>query len=227
MRSGFQRDLLSLEHAVLTLGSMAATAVETSMSALSLRSGTLAQAVIDGDSELDERVRIIEELGLLLIATQQPMAGDLRTILAALRIAEELERIGDYAEGIGKVALRNLDEIPLPTDCPVTEVFRMSELVMTMLRDSMAAFVDRDLATARRIWNDDDVIDELQRAIYDDIQSAMRREPAIITGATRYLWVVHNLERIADRVTNICERITSMVTGERAQLKLMTGQASS
>ncbi len=227
MRSGFQRDLLSLEHAVLTLGSMAATAVETSMSALSLRSPTLAQAVVDGDSELDERVRIIEELGLLLIATQQPMARDLRTILAALRIAEELERIGDYAEGIGKVALRNLDEVPLPTDCPLADMYRMSELVTTMLRDSMAAFVDRDLDAARRIWNDDDVIDDLQRAIYDDIQRAMRREPAILTGATRHLWVVHNLERIADRVTNICERVTSMVTGERAQLKLMTGQASS
>ncbi len=217
-RTAFHRDLQALEQSLLTLGSMAATGVETSMSALSLRSAELADAVITQDSELDERAHVIEEHGLLLIATQQPLAADLRGILAVMMISTEMERIGDYAEGIAKLALRNLEEPPLAQGWPVPETYYMSEQVVAMLRASMKAFVERDLAAARRIWNSDDEIDQLQGSIQLQARLLMHDDPDKVERATRLIFVVHNLERIADRVTNICERITTMVTGERARL---------
>jgi len=224
-RTFYRRDLKSLEHSVVTLGSMAATAVETAMSALSLRSAALAQSVIDNDDDIDERERVIEEHGMLLIATQQPMAGDLRAILAAFAISQELERIGDYAEGIAKIALANLDAPPLPPEAPVHETYRMAEIVTSMLRDSLEAFVERDLDAAKRIWNQDDDVDAMNHDVYASAQHFMIEHPETIERVTRLLWVAHNLERIADRVTNICERVTTMVTGERARLKasLSTG----
>lgn len=215
----YHRGLKSLEHSVVTLGSMAATAVETAMSALSLRSAALAQSVIDHDDDIDERERVIEEHGMLLIATQQPMAGELRSILAAFAISQELERIGDYAEGIAKVALANLDAPPLPPESPLQETYRMAEMVTSMLRASLEAFVERDLQAAKRIWNDDDAVDVMNHAIYASAQQYMVSHAESIERLTRLLWVAHNLERIADRVTNICERVTTMVTGERARLK--------
>lgn len=218
-RVAFQRDLKSLEHAVLTVGSIAASAVESAMSSLSLRSATLAHGVIDGDNDLDERVHLVEEHGTLLIVTQQPMAGDLRTIMSAVTITAELERIGDYAEGIAKISLSNLAESPLPEAAPMADVYCMAERVTGMLRSSMEAFADRDLEAARQIWNDDDEIDEFQRAIYEKAQHYMRDDPSTIGRVIRLLWVVHNLERSADRVTNICERIAALVTGERLDLK--------
>ncbi len=218
-RTFYQRDLKSLEHSVVTLGSMAATAVETAMSALSLRSAALAQSVIDNDDDIDERERVIEEHGMLLIATQQPMAGDLRAILAAFAISQELERIGDYAEGIAKIALSNLDAPPLPPDAPVHATYRMAEIVTSMLRESLKAFVERDLDAAKRIWNQDDDVDIVNHDVYASAQHCMLEHAETIERVTRLLWVAHNLERIADRVTNICERVTTMVTGERARLK--------
>lgn len=218
-RTFYQRDLKSLEHSVVTLGSMAATAVETAMSALSLRSAALARSVIDHDDDIDERERVIEEHGMLLIATQQPMAGDLRSILAAFAISQELERIGDYAEGIAKIALANLDAPPLPPEAPLHETYRMAETVTAMLRDSLEAFVERDLEAAKRIWNEDDDVDVMNQEIYASAQEFMVKHTDSIERMTKLLWVTHNLERIADRVTNICERVATMVTGERARLK--------
>lgn len=220
----YQRDLKSLEHSVVTLGSMAATSVETAMSALSLRSAALAQSVIDHDDDIDERERVIEEHGMLLIATQQPMAGDLRAILAAFAISQELERIGDYAEGIAKIALSNLDAPPLPPAAPLHATYRMADTVTTMLRNSLEAFVERDLEAAKRIWNEDDGVDVTNHNIYASAQQYMITHPDSIERVTRLLWVAHNLERIADRVTNICERVTTMVTGERARLKVGLAQ---
>jgi phosphate transport system protein len=215
IREGFDRRLRALQHDILLLGSMAATAVERSVAALKARDGALAQTVIDDDEALDDLAYQIEERALLLIATQQPLAGDLRTIAAVIAINSELERIGDYAEGIAKIALVSLHEPPLK---PLIDIPRMAEHSVEMLRRSLAAFIDRDVIACRTIWAEDDLIDRLQDEVLREMLTYMSADPATIARGTRLLWVSHNLERIADRVTNICEHTIAMVTGERPAL---------
>lgn len=214
-RQGFDRQLRDLQHSILTLGSMCAVAVERAVDALKSRDAELAQSVIDHDRVLDDLASDVEERALLLIATQQPMATDLRTISAVIAIASELERIGDYAEGIAKVVLLSLDEPPIK---PLIDIPRMATQSIDMLRRSLDAFIERDLDAARTIWEEDDHIDALNDQIYRELFTYMFEDPRKITRGTRLLWVSHNLERIADRVTNICERTIYMITGDRSRI---------
>ncbi|CAA9554269.1 MAG: Phosphate transport system regulatory protein PhoU [uncultured Thermomicrobiales bacterium] len=211
-RQGFDRQLREIQQSTLLLGSMAAMAVERAIDALKRRDANLAQSIIDNDGQLDDLALCIEERALLLIATQQPIAGDLRIISAVIAIVGELERIGDYAEGIAKLALQNLDEPPVK---PLVDIPRMAELSIDMLRRSLDAFIAHDTDEAAAIWSEDDEVDELQDRVYRDLLQHMREDTATIGRATRLLWVAHNLERIADRVTNICERVVFMVSGNR------------
>lgn len=214
-RPGFDRQLRDLQHTILTLGSMGAVAVERAVDALKTRDAALAQGVIDDDRALDDLASDVEERALLLIATQQPMATDLRTISAVIAIASELERIGDYAEGIAKIVLLSLDEPPIK---PLIDIPRMATQSVDMLRRSLDAFIERDLVAARTIWEEDDCIDALNDQIYRELFTYMFEDPRKITRGTRLLWVSHNLERIADRVTNICERTIYMITGDRSRI---------
>lgn len=214
-RFGFDRQLRELQHEILTLGSMAAVATERAVEALKHRNAALAQSVIDHDTDIDQLAVSLEERALLVIATQQPIATDLRTISAVLAITGELERIGDYAEGIAKVVLLSLDEPPIK---PLIDIPRMAEQSLDMLRRSLDAFIDRDLGTARSIWDEDDEIDALHDQVYREMLTYMIEDPSKITRGTRLLWVTHNLERIADRVTNICERTIYMITGDRSRI---------
>lgn len=209
-REGFARQLRELQETVLMLGSMAAKAVDRSIAALKERNASLAEAVIANDRQIDELSSSIEERALLLIATQQPLASDLRVIAAVLAINGELERIGDYAEGIAKLTLLSLDEPPLK---PLIDLPRMASLALEMLHRSLDAFIAHDGASAQTIWREDDVIDALRDQIYRELLTYMIADPTTITRATHLLWITHNLERIADRVTNICERISYLVTG--------------
>ncbi len=213
-REGFERQLRSLQHEILTLGSMVTVATERAVAALKGRNASLAQDVVDADRPIDTLAFGIEERALLIIATQQPTAGDLRTISSVIAIAGELERIGDYAEGIAKLALLSLDEPPIK---PLIDIPRMAEGAIEMLRRSLDAFIDRDTDAAHEIWREDDAVDALQDQVYREMLTYMLEDPGKITRGTRLLWVAHNLERIADRVTNICERTIFMVTGERGQ----------
>ena len=213
-REGFERQLRAIQHQTLTLGSMAAVAVERSVAALQRRDAALAEMVVENDGPIDTLAYDIEERALLIIATQQPLAGDLRIVSSVIAIAGELERIGDYAEGIAKLALLNLDEPPIK---PLIDIPRMAELSIDMLRRSLDAFIDRDTGAAHEIWREDDVIDQLQERVYQEIVGYMATDPNKVVRGTRLLWITHNLERIADRVTNICERTIFMVTGERGQ----------
>ena len=215
-REGFDRQLRDIQQNILILGSMATKAVERAVEALKQRDARLAQSVIDDDCQIDQLTYSIEERALLLIATQQPIASDLRIIASVIAIDGELERIGDYAEGIAKVALLSLDEPPLK---PLIDIPRMADLSLDMLRRSLEAFIAHDTEAARLIWHEDDVIDAMQDQIYREMLTSMFEDTGTITRATRLLWVSHNLERIADRVTNICERTIFMVTGNRAELK--------
>jgi phosphate transport system protein len=142
------------------------------------------------------------------------MAGDLRAIAAALIVANELERMGDYAEGICKLTLKLGEEPPLK---PLIDIPRMAQIAQSMLQRSLQAFVERDVAAARQIWAEDDRLDELYQQILRELLSYMLEQPSSVTRATYLLWVAHNLERIGDRVSNIAERVIYMVTGQLEQ----------
>jgi phosphate transport system protein len=190
---------------------MAEKAVERSVEALRSRDTQLAQGVIISDREIDNLSFELEERALLLIATQQPMAVDLRTIAGALFIITELERIGDYAEGIGKIVLEINKEPPLK---PLIDIPRMAFIAIDMLHQSLGAFIDRDLAACRVIWKRDDELDGLYNQVYRELLTYMLSDPKTIERATQLLWSAHNLERIGDRVTNICERTAFIITGD-------------
>lgn len=210
-RAEFERDLQNLRQEVLNLGSMVEKAVERAVDALKRYDVRQARNIIDQDREIDERCYALEEQALLLIATQQPMATDLRIIAATLFIISELERIGDYAEGLGKIAIRLSNWPPLK---PLIDIPRMAEISIDLLRQALDAFIEMDLERCRAIWQRDDEVDALYDQVYRELLTYMMSDPRTIERATLLLWAAHNLERIADRVTNICERIAFVITGD-------------
>ena len=218
-RQGFDRQLRDLQHSILTLGSMGAVAVERAVDALKNRDAALAQGVIDHDRILDDLASDVEESALLLIATQQPMARDLRVIASVIHIVTDLERMADHAAGIAKINLLHEDK---PLLKPLIDIPRMTELCRDMLRRAMDAFVARDAESARRIAEEDDAIDDLYDQVYHELVMFMVSEPSTIERATWLLWAAHNLERIADRVTNICERVGFLVTGRMEEINVST-----
>lgn len=218
-RGSFAQQLQNLQDDMLLLASMVDRAIGESVEALHRLDPRLAQAVVDGDVGIDAKRYGIEEAAVTLIATQQPMARDLRTILAVLHVAVELERIGDYAAGIGRITLRHEGRELLK---PLIDVPRMADLARSMLRRSLDAFVDRDADLARQVAREDDLVDALYDQIYHELLTFMLKDPRTIDRATWLLWVAHNLERIADRVTNICERVVFLVTGRLEESDIST-----
>jgi phosphate transport system protein len=214
-RTSFERHLHALQDEVLVLGSMVEKAIYRSMEALKNRDLELAKQVIADDSEIDRTRYDIEEKCVELIVTQQPVASDLRIIVAVLNIIVDLERIGDHAEGIGKIAVMIGNEPPLK---PLIDLPRMAQKTGDMLRRSLDAFVNRDAETARQISKEDDEIDALYDQVFRELLTFMAEDSKTITRATLLIWVAHNLERSADRVTNICERVVFVVTGKMEEI---------
>jgi len=214
-RTSFERHLHELQDNVLVLGSMVEKAIYRSMEALKNRDLELAKQVVADDSEIDRRRFDIEEKCIELIVTQQPVASDLRIIVAVLNIIIDLERIGDHAEGVGKITLMIGNEPPLK---PLIDLPRMAQKTGDMLRLSLDAFVNRDADAARQISKEDDEIDALYDQVFRELLTFMAEDPRTITRATRLMWVGHNLERSADRVTNICERVVFVVTGKMEEI---------
>ena len=215
VRTSFERHLHELQDDVLVLGSMVEKAIYRSMEALKNRDLELAKQVIADDSEIDRRRFDIEEKCIELIVTQQPVASDLRIIVAVLNIIIDLERIGDHAEGVGKITLMIGNEPPLK---PLIDLPRMAQKTGDMLRRSLDAFVNRDAEAARKISKEDDEIDALYDQVFRELLTFMAEDSRTITRATRLIWVAHNLERSADRVTNICERVVFVVTGKMEEI---------
>jgi phosphate transport system protein len=214
-RTSFERHLHELQDEVLVLGSMVEKAIYRSMEALKNRDLELAQHVVDDDSEIDRKRYDIEEKCIELIVTQQPVASDLRIIVAVLNIIIDLERIGDHAEGIAKIAVMIGKEPPLK---PLIDLPRMAQKTGDMLRRSLDAFINRDAEAAKKISKEDDEIDALYEQVFHELLTFMAEDPKTITRATRLIWVGHNLERSADRVTNICERVVFVVTGKMEEI---------
>lgn len=214
-RQNFAERLQRLQDEVLVLGSMVEDALSESVELLKRRDLEGSKRLIANDRLINEKRFAIESECLVLLATQQPMAGDLRTLAAVLEIATELERIGDYAKGIARINLM-MGEQPLLK--PLIDIPRMAVKVRDMLHRALDAFVRRDVALARAIPTEDHEVDDLYNQVYRELLTYMMADPRTIDRATHLLWVAHNLERAADRVTNICERVIFTVTGEMKEL---------
>ena len=218
-REDFDRDLRQLKDDLLMLGNMVEKAIARAIDALKNRDLESSREVVKEDDYIDQKRFDIEERCINLIATQQPMAGDLRTLIAMLHIAVELERMGDYAEGIAKISLMMGDEPPLK---PLVDIPRMAEKASDMLRRSLDALVNRDVVAATIVCNDDDEVDALYDQVYRELLTFMLQDPKTIQRATYLLWVAHDLERIADRATNIGERVIYLVTGKLVEINVST-----
>ena len=218
-REQYDYDLEDLRGRVVAMASMVDKAMTNAVAALAQRDVRLAQQVVAEDQAVNEYRWRTEEQALLLIATQAPMARDLRTIAAVIHIITDLERMADHAAGTAKIALQTADQAPLK---PLVDIPRMSEIARTMLHDAITAFIDDDEAAARAIVARDDEVDVLYNQIYRELLTFMLADPTTIDQATHLLWAAHNLERIADRVTNICERVVFAATGQLEELAVST-----
>ena len=218
-RAEFSRDLRALQDEMLVLANMVEKAIARALDALKNRDLALSEEVVREDDVIDRKRMELEERCIDLIATQQPLAGDLRVLITVLHMSVELERMGDYAEGIAKISLMMGNEPPLK---PLIDIPRMADKATDMLRRSLDAFVNRDVELANAVCNDDDEVDALYEQVYRELLTYMMASPAVIQRATFLLWVAHDLERIADRTTNIAEHVIYMVTGDRATVKVST-----
>ena len=209
------REIQRLQDDIVTLASMVMRAIREAVQALQLGDAAVARGLVAGDLEINRRRFATEEDVLVLIATQQPMADDLRVLAAVLEIVTELERIGDYAKGIAKITLLLGTE---PGLAPPVQIGRMADLALGMLSRAIDAFVRRDDEQARAIPREDDLVDDLYNAANRALLNTIIANPRLSEQANYYVWAAHNLERAADRVTNICERVVFTVTGEMDEL---------
>jgi len=216
-REGFHKRIKDLERDLLLMGDMVIDAINRSVEALKALDAQAARQVVDNDEQVNRKRWELEDKCVDLIATQQPVASDLREIIAALSIVRDLERIGDYAEGIGKIVLLHGDE---PLVKPLTFLPLMAEKAVGMLRGSLDAFVKRDARLARDVCLQDDDVDKLYDQAYHDLLHRMIEDPSLITRATYLIWAAHNIERIADRATNIAESVVYLVTGIPTELNV-------
>lgn len=217
VREVFQEKLKELEKEVIEMGEMVITAINRSIEALKSRDLDEAKNIINDDLLINKRRWDIEEECISLISTQQPVATDLRALITILNIITELERMGDHAEGIARVVIMYGDK---PLIKPLIDIPRMAEKVTGMIKRSLDALVNRDETTARKICDEDDEIDNLHEQVYRELITFMLEDPKKITGSTYLTWVSRHLERIADRVTNICERIIYLVTGKMEEIEV-------
>ena len=216
-RELFDQKLREMQDDVLIMGSMVEKAIQRSIDALRTRDVALSNSVVNDDVLINAKRYELEEKAIHTIARQQPLAGDLRVVVAVLFIASELERMADHAEGIGRINIMLGDE-PLPR--PLGDIAEMADLAVNMLRRAITAFVERDADAARAICDEDDQIDQLYDRSYHELIQEIVRTPADVQRITYLIWTSHNLERIADRVTNVCERVIFMVTGALEEINV-------
>ena len=215
VRADFDQQLSALQQEVEVLAGIVEKSINRAVDALKRRDLEESQRVIRDDDYIDQKRFEIEERCIDLIATQQPMARDLRVIIALLHIVVELERMGDYAEGIAKISIAMGDSPPLK---PLIDIPRMAEKATEMLRNSIDCLLNRDLVKANQVCQADDEVDELYDQVYRELLLFMIQDPQTIQRATYLLWVSHDLERIADRATNIAERVIFLVTGKLTEI---------
>lgn len=215
MRDIFQENIKKLEQELMTMGELVVKAIEHSIEALKARDIIEAKKIISDDFFINEKQWEIEERCINLIATQQPVATELRELISLLNIITELERTGDYARGIANIVLM-LGKEPLIK--PLIDIPRMTEKAINMIEESLEAFIKRDIEMAKAVYGKDDEVDMLYEQVYRELLTFMIEDPKTITSATYLIWIAHNLERIADRATNICERVIFLITGAMEEI---------
>jgi phosphate transport system protein len=216
MREALERKETELIDKLLTLGSMVSKATLDSVEALGDRDIPRSRAIYEADININELRFEIQNEALTTIATQQPMATDLRILAAVLDISSDLERMGDYAKGISKVNIR-IGKNKMVR--PLIHIPEMAKIATEMLADSLKALKERDEEAARTIYLRDDEVDNLYEQVYKDMNDAMMDKVASLEDANYLIWAAHNLERMADRVTNICEKVLFVMTGEMIELE--------
>jgi phosphate transport system protein len=217
MSAGFSKGFQEIQDKVLAMGGMVAKEINRSIEALKKRDLKMAHQVIANDAKIDEMRFAIEDRCIELVATKKPATDDLRVIVSVLSIITELERIGDYAEGNARIVVMIGDEPPLK---PLIDIPRMAELTNEMIEKSLKSFVTRDVELAKHVVTMDNAVDGLYDQVFRELLTFMMVDPKTINRATRLIWVAHNLERAADRVTNICERVVFTVTGKMEDLEV-------
>ena len=216
LRKTFDNEIQQLKEDVLQLDAMVEQAILDSVEALKKRDVKASEKVFQEDQQINQKRFDIENKLMVLIATQQPMARDLRLLASTMEIISELERMGDYAKGIANINIR-MGDAPLLK--PLIDVPRMAQIGADMLRRALIAFVNEDVEMAKSIPIQDDEVDALYNQVYHELMMFIIQDPKSIERANWLLWVAHNLERVADRVTNICERTVFIVTGEMKEIK--------
>jgi phosphate transport system protein len=222
IRQEFTHRLDEVRDAVLTLGSMVDKAIDRSVEALRARDLTEAKRIVREDRLINQQRFDVEQSAVLLMATQQPMASDLRFLAGVLHLATDLERMGDHARSIARLTIKLGDE---PPPKPLIDIPKMAALAHDRLREALDALVTRDPELAKRVAAQDAETDRLQDAVYQELLQIMTRDPSTVTRATSLLWIAHNLERIGDHITNICERVIYILTGHMEELNVMRGDA--
>jgi phosphate transport system protein len=215
-RQTFDNELKELKDEILVLGSMVEQAILGTVEALKKRDIEEARKILAADREINKKRFELENKLMVLIATQQPMARDLRLLASSMEIIGELERMGDYAKGIANINIR-MGDAPLLK--PLIDVPRMAQKDVDMLHRALTAFVEEDVEAAEAIPIEDDEVDALYNQVYRELMTFVIADPKTMERANWLLWVAHNLERVADRVTNICERTIFIVTGELMEIK--------
>ena len=216
-RETLDRQISNLLDEVLLLGSMVEQATIDSVDALKARNVAKARRTYDGDKALNAKRFEIENHVMVLISTQQPMARDARILASVFEVASELERMGDYAKGIARICLLMADQPPVK---PLIDIPRMAEKAVDMLHRAVEAFINSDDEIARLIPQEDDIVDALYNQVIRELITHMISDTSTINRANYLIWAAHNLERMADRVTNICERTIYVATGKLEEIKL-------
>ena len=215
-RETLDKRIKQLLEEILLLDSQVESAIRDAVEALKYQDLRLARTVYDNDKLINEKRYLLENNCMSTIATQQPLAGhDLRLLASVLEVAAELERMGDYAKGIAKICLM-LGKQPLVK--PLVDIPRMKDLCLDMLHRAVWAFVEGNVQLAKEIPKGDDAVDQLYNQVYQDLIAIIIADPKALDQANHLMWAAHNLERLADRVTNICERTIYTVTGERKEI---------
>jgi phosphate transport system protein len=216
LRKTFETDIQQVKDEILVLGSMVEEAIINTVEALKKRDIKASEEILKADKLINKKRFDIENKLMILIATQQPMAHDLRLLASSMEIISELERMGDYAKGIANINIRMGDDSLLK---PLIDVPRMAQKGVDMLHRALTAFVNEDLEVAKSLPIEDDEVDALYNQVYRELMTFVIQDPKTIERANWLLWVAHNLERVADRVTNICERTIFIATGEMGEIK--------
>jgi len=216
VRRTLEIEIQELRDALLYLGSMVESQILNSVAALKNRDFDSSRKIIEADLDINRKRYAIEEKVMIAIATQQPMAHDLRLLASILEISGELERMGDYAKGIATINIRMKND---PLLKPLVDIPVMAQKSTSMLHRALTAFIDEDVEVARAIPQEDDEVDYLYDQVYRDLMALIVQDPTTIQRANWLLWTAHNLERVADRVTNICERTIFSATGVMREIE--------